>query len=205
MKRLIDIVAAAFALVLLSPVIAAVALAILLLDGRPIFFRQRRPGLHAKPFEMIKFRTMTVSDDSDRIDAGTARITPLGAFLRRTSLDELPEFWNVLRGDMSLVGPRPLLMAYLPHYSAEQARRHDVRPGITGLAQVSGRNAISWEQKLGYDTRYVDTHTLMLDLRILFTTVMKVVRRADVDASEGETMQPFTGTANSKAGTGVER
>ncbi|WP_169542593.1 sugar transferase [Sphingomonas baiyangensis] len=193
MKRLTDLVLAGGALLVLSPVLLAVALAIALRDGRPVLFRQQRPGLRGRPFDILKFRTMRVAAEPGALDATTARVTPLGRFLRATSLDELPALWNVVRGDMSLVGPRPLLMQYLPLYSPEQARRHEVRPGITGWAQVNGRNAIDWERKFALDVWYVDNRSWWLDLRILWMTVMKVVRRADIDAGAEVTMQPFTG------------
>jgi len=163
--------------------------------GTPVFFKQIRPGLHGKPFRMIKFRTMTNACDAQGQalpDAG--RLTPLGRFLRSSSLDELPELWNVLKGDMSLVGPRPLLMEYLPLYTPEQARRHDVRPGITGWAQVNGRNAIGWDEKFALDVWYVDNHTIWLDLKILFSTVKRVLVRDGISAEGEATMSKFTGT-----------
>lgn len=163
--------------------------------GNPVFFRQTRPGLHGKPFNMLKFRTMT---DARGVDGAllpdAVRLTPFGRFLRATSLDELPELWNVLKGDMSLVGPRPLLMEYLPLYSPEQARRHQVRPGITGWAQVNGRNALSWEDKFALDVWYVDHRTLLLDLKILWLTVRKVLVREGISAVGEATMSKFTGS-----------
>jgi lipopolysaccharide/colanic/teichoic acid biosynthesis glycosyltransferase/glycosyltransferase involved in cell wall biosynthesis len=194
-KRCFDIVASAAALVLLSPVLAITALAVRLQMGAPVLFRQTRPGLAGRPFEILKFRTMRdATDASGRpLDDGE-RLTGLGRFLRATSLDELPEFWNVLRGDMSLVGPRPLLMQYLPLYSAEQARRHDVRPGLTGLAQVNGRNALSWDEKFGLDIRYVDGRSFWGDLKILFSTVFKVLRRDGISAASHATMPAFEGS-----------
>lgn len=194
-KRGFDLVAAALALVLLSPAIAVVAWQIRRKLGSPVFFRQSRPGLHGKPFQMIKFRTMR-----DAVDAHGAllpdaeRITPFGGFLRASSLDELPELWNVLKGDMSLVGPRPLLMEYLPLYSREQGRRHEVRPGITGWAQVNGRNALRWEDKFELDVWYVDNRSFWLDLKILMLTVKKVFVREGISAAGQATMPKFTGS-----------
>ena len=165
--------------------------------GRPIFFRQVRPGLHGKPFEMVKFRTMTSEHGPDgQLLPDAMRLTPFGSFLRATSLDELPELWNVLKGDMSLVGPRPLLMEYLPLYTPEQARRHEVRPGITGWAQVNGRNAISWADKFALDVWYVDHRSLWLDVRILWLTVRKVVVRDGISAHGDATMPKFEGSQN---------
>jgi lipopolysaccharide/colanic/teichoic acid biosynthesis glycosyltransferase len=162
--------------------------------GSPVFFRQVRPGLHGKPFEMVKFRTMTSERGPDgQLLPDAVRLTPFGRFLRATSLDELPELWNVLKGDMSLVGPRPLLMEYLPLYTSEQARRHEVRPGITGWAQVNGRNAISWEDKFALDVWYVDHRSLWLDVRILWLTVRKVLVRDGISAAGEATMPKFEG------------
>jgi lipopolysaccharide/colanic/teichoic acid biosynthesis glycosyltransferase len=189
-KRLLDVLASAAALVVLSPVLLAVAVAVRLTMGRPVLFRQRRPGLHGRPFVMYKFRTM-----HDRCDArgrplpDEERSSALGDFLRATSLDELPELINVLAGQMSLVGPRPLLMEYVDRYTPEQARRQEVKPGVTGWAQINGRNEVSWEEKFAMDVWYVDHWSLRLDLRILLVTVWKVVRR------EGTTsVQKFTGS-----------
>lgn len=194
MKRLIDIVGAASALLLLSPVIAASWLVIRLRLGAPTLFAQERPGLGGRPFRMLKFRTMTdARDHRGQLLPDAARLTRLGRFLRSTSIDELPGLWNVLRGDMSLVGPRPLLMSYIPLYSAEQARRHEVRPGITGWAQVNGRNALSWEEKFALDVWYVDHRSLALDLKILLLTVRKVLARDGISAQGEATMTPFTG------------
>lgn len=180
-KRLFDITASFFGLFLLSPVIAVVAFQVSRKLGSPVFFRQIRPGLHGKPFEMIKFRTMRDAfDDSGKPLPDSERITPFGRFLRSTSLDELPELWNVLRGDMSLVGPRPLLMEYMPFYSEDEMLRHTVRPGVTGLAQVSGRNAISWNDKLAYDVVYVKSQTFWLDIKIIFMTIFQVFKREGV-------------------------
>lgn len=168
--------------------------------GTPVFFHQLRPGLHGRPFKMVKFRTMTDSrgPDGDLLD-DAGRLTSLGRLLRATSLDELPELWNVLKGDMSLVGPRPLLMEYLPLYTTEQARRHEVRPGITGWAQVNGRNALSWEEKFVLDRWYVDHQTFWLDVKILFLTLTKVSVRDGISAVGEATMPRFTGSRNGNA------
>ena len=195
MKRLIDICLSLIAFLLLSPVIICVAVLVRFKLGSPMLFRQTRPGLHGKPFKMMKFRTMLDAVDSQGNPLpDEVRLTDFGKFLRSTSLDELPELWNVLKGDMSLVGPRPLLMEYLPLYSADQARRHEVRPGVTGWAQINGRNAISWEQKFELDTWYVDNQSLWLDIKILFLTVWKVVHRDGISAAGEATMTRFTGT-----------
>lgn len=195
MKRLIDFVLAAMALVLLSPIIAALAWQIRKKLGSPVLFRQTRPGLHGKPFQMIKFRTMrdAIGPDGQPLP-DSERMTPFGSFLRSASLDELPELWNVLKGDMSLVGPRPLLMEYLPLYSPEQARRHEVRPGVTGWAQINGRNALSWEEKFRLDVWYVDNQSFWLDLKILALTVKKVFVREGISAAGEATMTRFTGS-----------
>jgi lipopolysaccharide/colanic/teichoic acid biosynthesis glycosyltransferase len=195
-KRALDLLAALLALALLAAVIAAVAVAVRVLLGSPVLFRQPRPGLHGRPFTMLKFRTMRDAVGRDGQPLPDAeRLTRFGRLLRATSLDELPELWNVLVGDMSLVGPRPLLMEYLPLYSAEQARRHDVRPGITGWAQVNGRNAISWEQKFALDVWYVDHWTLGLDLRILALTVAKVLHAEGISQDNHVTAEKFRGGA----------
>lgn len=201
MKRAFDIVAAGSALVLLSPVLLVVALMIRCNLGSPVLFSQLRPGLYGRPFRMIKFRTMrdAVGRDGNPLP-DVERMTSLGTKLRASSLDELPELWNVLLGDMSLVGPRPLLMQYVPLYSAEQARRHDVRPGLTGWAQVNGRNALSWEDKFALDIWYVDNHRFALDFKILWLTVRKVLIRDGISADGEATMAPFTG--NRKDGEG---
>lgn len=193
-KRFIDIIASLCALILLAPVMAIVAWNIRKKLGSPVLFRQVRPGRDGKPFEMVKFRTMrdAVDSDGNPLD-DSQRMTPFGSFLRASSLDELPELWNVLKGDMSLVGPRPLLMEYLPLYSDEQNRRHEVRPGVTGWAQVNGRNALSWDEKFKLDIWYVDNQSLWLDLRILFMTVKKVVVKEGISASGEVTMSKFTG------------
>lgn len=197
MKRAFDIVCSAGMLLLLAPAFALIALVVRLNMGSPVFFRQVRPGLQARPFRMLKFRTMRDSVDKHGHPLPDGeRLTALGRFLRRTSLDELPEMWNVLVGDMSLVGPRPLLMEYLPLYTTEQARRHEARPGITGWAQVHGRNAISWEQKFAYDVWYVDNQSLALDLRILWMT-LEVIWRAQGIAQAGQaTAEKFRGTSS---------
>lgn len=197
MKRLFDCFASLVALLLLSPVIALVAWKIRKNLGSPVIFRQQRPGLHGKPFEMIKFRSMRDAVDKDgNTLPDLERMTPFGEKLRNASLDELPGLWNVLKGDMSLVGPRPLLMQYLPLYNSEQARRHDVRPGITGWAQVNGRNAISWESKFKLDVWYVDNRSLLLDIKILFLTVKKVFIKEGISADGHVTIEPFKGSVN---------
>ena len=193
-KRLVDIIGALIGLVLFSAVMLAIALAIVLTMGRPILFRQIRPGKGGNPFQMVKFRTMKTTLDSEGNPLPDAvRITRLGHFLRSTSLDELPEFWNVLRGEMSLVGPRPLLMEYLPLYSPTQARRNDIRPGITGWAQVNGRNSLSWQDKFALDVWYVDHQTLSLDLRILILTLRKVIAREGIAGKGQATAEKFAG------------
>jgi lipopolysaccharide/colanic/teichoic acid biosynthesis glycosyltransferase len=195
MKRVFDLVVAAAAVVLLAPLMLGIALAVRLCLGRPVFFVQERPGHGGAPFRMIKFRTMRDAvDAAGRLLPDGERLTRLGNFLRSTSLDELPELWNVLRGDMSLVGPRPLLMEYLPRYSAEQARRHEVKPGITGWAQVNGRNALSWEQKFALDVWYVDHACLRLDLKIIALTFWKIIRRDGISQEGYATMPVFMGS-----------
>ena len=196
LKRLIDITASSAALVALSPVLAVTAYKVKKDLDSPVLFKQTRPGLNGKPFEMIKFRTMKDATDKDGNPLpDSERLTPFGQKLRSTSLDELPELWNVLKGDMSLVGPRPLLMEYLPLYSNEQARRHNVRPGVTGYAQVNGRNAISWEQKFALDTWYVDNQSLWLDFKILAKTVKQVLVKDGISAEGEATMSKFTGSS----------
>jgi lipopolysaccharide/colanic/teichoic acid biosynthesis glycosyltransferase len=193
-KRAFDLFAAILALLILAVPLAALAWQVRRKLGSPIFFTQVRPGLHGKPFQMVKFRTMTdARDDSGALLPDLQRLTSFGCFLRTSSLDELPELWNVLRGEMSLVGPRPLLMEYLPLYSSEQARRHEVRPGITGFAQVNGRNAISWADKFTLDVWYVDNRSLWLDVRILWLTVRKVLVREGISAAGEPTMPKFEG------------
>ncbi|HEY9279261.1 MAG TPA: sugar transferase [Eoetvoesiella sp.] len=195
-KRLFDITASGLALLILSPVLAIVALLTYCRLGAPVLFRQERPGLHGKPFEMIKFRTMkNIYDEQGGLLSDAQRLTSFGAFLRSSSLDELPELWNVLKGDMSLVGPRPLLMEYLPLYTAQQSRRHELRPGITGWAQISGRNTVSWEEKFKLDVWYVDHHTFWLDMKIIFRTIKKVLLRDGISAAGEATTSRFTGTA----------
>jgi len=193
-KRLFDITFSAFGLLFFGPVVAFLAWQIRRKLGSPVIFRQVRPGLNGTPFEMIKFRTMRDAYDSNGLPLpDSQRMTPFGSFLRSSSLDELPELWNVLKGDMSLVGPRPLLVEYLPLYSSEQYRRHEVRPGITGWAQVNGRNALSWEEKFKLDVWYVDNQSFWLDCKILFLTVKKVLVRDGISADGEATMTKFTG------------
>ncbi len=195
MKRLFDVLLSLIALTLLSPIIALVAWKIRKNLGSPVLFCQTRPGLNGKPFEMVKFRTMKDAvDQKGNPLPDSERMTPFGDKLRNSSLDELPELWNVFKGEMSLVGPRPLLMQYLPLYSKEQSRRHDVRPGITGWAQINGRNAISWEEKFALDVWYVDNKTLWLDTKILILTVKKVFLKEGISADGHVTIEPFTGT-----------
>ena len=195
-KRCFDIFASFWGLLLLAPVIIIVAWQIRRKLGAPVLFRQTRPGLNGKPFEMIKFRTMRDAlDTAGNPLPDSERMTPFGSFLRSSSLDELPELWNVLKGDMSLVGPRPLLMEYLPLYSPEQYRRHDVRPGVTGWAQINGRNALSWDEKFKLDVWYVDNQSLWLDLKIIFLTIRKVIVRDGISAAGEVTMSRFEGSA----------
>jgi len=198
LKRPLDVCIAAAALVALAPLLLAAALAIRLTMGAPALFRQARPGLHGQPFTLLKFRTMSDRRGPDGAPLPDAeRLTPLGRFLRQTSIDELPQLVNVLRGEMSLVGPRPLLLAYLPLYTPQQARRHEVRPGITGWAQVQGRNGLSWEQKFDLDVDYVDRQSLRLDLRILCLTVHKVLRREGISQQGQATAAAFSGAPTS--------
>ena len=195
LKRAIDVAGAAVLLVLLSPVLAAIAIAVRLRMGSPVLFRQLRPGRYGRPFTLVKFRTMADARGHDGVPhPDSVRLTALGRFLRSTSLDELPELLNVLAGEMSLVGPRPLLMEYLPLYSPEQRRRHDVTPGVTGWAQVNGRNALTWDDKFALDTWYVDHRSLRLDFRILGRTLRQVVGGHGVSAPGHETMEPFRGS-----------
>lgn len=194
LKRTFDIVASASAIVVLAPVLAVVAIMVRLRMGSPVLFRQTRPGLGGRPFGMIKFRSMRDAcgaDGNPRSD--DERLTPFGRWLRATSLDELPELWNVLKGDMSLVGPRPLLMEYLPLYSAAQARRHEVRPGLTGWAQINGRNALDWDRKFELDVWYVDRHNLWLDVKIMLLTIRYILTRDGISAPGSSTMDKFTG------------
>ncbi len=195
-KRWLDVVGAACGLLLTAPAQAVVAIEVRRCMGSPVLFKQRRPGLHGVPFTMLKFRTMlNAADSSGRPLPDAERLTSLGRRLRETSVDELPELWNVLRGDMSLVGPRPLLIEYLDRYTPEQARRHDVRPGVTGWAQINGRNSLSWEEKFALDVWYVDHVSLSLDLQILWRTVRAVLAREGVSAAGHETMPEFSGAA----------
>ena len=199
-KRVFDITAALVALLLLASLLALVAWQIRRKLGSPVLFRQIRPGLHGRPFEMVKFRTMRdVVDANGQPLPDDQRLTPFGSWLRSTSLDELPELWNVLKGEMSLVGPRPLLMEYLPLYTPEQARRHEVRPGVTGWAQINGRNALSWDEKFRLDVWYVDHQSLWLDLKILMLTVRKVFVREGISAAGEATMPRFTGSGLKEA------
>ena len=194
LKRLFDILVSLFVLILFSPLYLFLAYKVKKNLGSPVLFKQIRPGLHGKPFEMVKFRTMKDAVDGQGNPLPDAeRLTPFGKMLRATSLDELPEFWNVLKGEMSLVGPRPLLMEYLPLYNERQAKRHEVKPGITGYAQVNGRNTISWEQKFELDTWYVENRSFCLDIKILFKTVWKVVAKDDINAVNDATMPKFEG------------
>lgn len=198
-KRVFDLAIAVPAFVVSLPLQAGVAAIVASKLGRPVLFRQSRPGLHGQPFEMVKFRTMLPVDRARGWTDDASRMTSLGRALRSTSLDELPTLWNVVRGDMSLVGPRPLLMHYLDLYTPEQARRHEVRPGLTGLAQTSGRNGLSWENKFLLDVQYVDRHTLVGDLRIICKTMQLVVRRDGISAEGEVTMPEFGHTSNFQA------
>ncbi|MCS6548028.1 sugar transferase [Curtobacterium flaccumfaciens pv. flaccumfaciens] len=200
-KRFSDIVGASLALVALAPVLAVVAVLVAARLGRPVLFRQPRPGLHGKTFTILKFRTMLEPDPAAGLVSDSDRLTPLGSFLRSTSLDELPSLWNILRGDMSFVGPRPTLCRYLDLYTAEESRRHDVLPGLTGLAQVRGRNALPWPERLRSDVEYVDTVTLGLDLRILLRTVVVVLRREGIAAPGHVSSDVFEGTAAMTGGS----
>jgi lipopolysaccharide/colanic/teichoic acid biosynthesis glycosyltransferase len=205
-KRGLDILGAGFGLLLLAPIIAVLAFMVRRKHGAPICFRQKRPGKGGKPFEMVKFRTMTDERGKDgELLPDAQRLTPFGQFLRSTSLDELPELWNVLKGEMSLVGPRPLLMEYLPLYSERQARRHDLKPGITGWAQINGRNALSWEEKFELDVWYVENRTLWLDIKILFLTVWQVVKRDGISHGEEATMPRFEGAGERRASQELSR
>lgn len=195
-KRLFDISIAFFALIFLMPLLILLGLIVQVKHGRPILFKQQRPGFSGNPFKFYKFRTMTNEKDHEgKLLPDANRLTPFGTFLRRTSLDELPSLINVLKGDMSLVGPRPLLMQYIPLYNEFENRRHEVKPGITGCAQVNGRNSISWEEKFKLDVWYVDNQSFWLDLKILFLTVYKVFKREGISAEGEATMQPFTGSS----------
>lgn len=205
-KRCLDLSLTIAALPLLAPLLALTAILVRLKLGTPVLFRQERPGLQGRPFFLVKFRSMTNAQDAEGdLLPAAMRLTPFGHWLRSTSLDELPELWNVLRGDMSLVGPRPLLMDYLPLYTPEQARRHEVRPGMSGVAQVRGRNAISWEERFALDVWYVDHHTLALDLCILCLTAWQVVRRKGISPSNQAIMPRFAGPVPDDTSTQEER
>lgn len=194
-KRALDLTIGAIAFAILFPVLLLLALLVRVKLGSPVIFRQQRPGLHGKPFTLYKFRTMTSARDAaGNLLPDAERLTPFGRFLRSTSLDELPELWNVLKGDMSLVGPRPLLMQYLDRYTPEQARRHEVRPGVTGWAQVNGRNALTWEQKFALDVWYVDNLSLWLDVKIILLTVWKIFRREGISQPGQATAEEFMGS-----------
>ncbi|UVL85607.1 sugar transferase [Pseudomonas sp. B21-028] len=194
MKRVVDFAGALMGLIILSPIIVVVAILIKHKLGGPVLFRQVRPGREGKPFKMIKFRTMRDAYDHNNVPLPDAqRMTPFGSFLRSSSLDELPELWNVLKGDMSLVGPRPLLMEYLPLYNERQYLRHRVRPGVTGWAQINGRNALSWPEKFELDVWYVENRSFWLDLQIIALTVKKVMKKDGISASGEATMSKFTG------------
>lgn len=194
-KRLLDLAVAGPGFLAVSPVLWVIALIIRVMEGPPVFFRQVRPGKGGRPFRIVKFRTMNHARDSEgHLLPDAERLTPFGRFLRSTSLDELPELYNILKGDMSLVGPRPLLMQYLGRYTPEQARRHEVKPGLTGWAQVNGRNALSWEEKFKLDVWYVDNWSVALDLKILIMTVVKVLRREGISQPGQATMEKFLGT-----------
>jgi len=193
-KRIFDIMLTLIGVLLLSPVFFLVALMVKNKLGSPLFFKQVRPGLNGNLFDMYKFRSMTNERDTDgKLLSDEARLTKFGKFLRSTSLDELPSLWSVLKGDMSLVGPRPLLVEYLPLYSERQSRRHEVRPGVTGWAQVNGRNAISWDEKFDFDVWYVDNQSIWLDIKILLLTIKKVILRDGISAKNEATMPRFTG------------
>ncbi len=200
-KRALDFSLSLVGLLLVSPLIVVLACLVRLLLGSPVLFRQERPGRFGRPFNLLKFRTMTDDRDAQgQLQADVLRLSGFGRFLRSASLDELPELWNVVLGDMSLVGPRPLLMRYLDRYTSEQARRHKVRPGITGLAQIKGRNALTWERKFEWDVYYVDHVNLRLDVRVLWLTLIAVLRRQGVSAEGHATMPEFMGTAASRDG-----
>ncbi len=204
LKRAIDVLGAVVGLAVFALPMAVIAIAVWRSMGRPVLFRQTRPGLHGRPFVLYKFRTMTdARDEQGRLLPDEQRLTRLGRWLRATSLDELPELWNVLKGDMSLVGPRPLRLEYLPRYTAEQMRRHEVKPGLTGWAQVNGRNTLSWDEKFQKDIWYVDNWSLCLDFKILLRTVVSVARREGISAPDHVTMPEFTGTQTG-GGSGPE-
>ncbi|MCX7817487.1 MAG: sugar transferase [Syntrophales bacterium] len=195
LKRTFDLFFAILLFIFLSPAILSIALMVYLFMGKPVLFKQLRPGKHGKAFFLYKFRTMTdVRDEKGNLLPDSLRLTPLGKFLRKTSLDELPQLINVIKGELSFVGPRPLLMEYLPRYSPEQARRHEVKPGITGWAQIHGRNAITWEEKFKLDVWYVDNWSFWLDLKILWQTVIEVARQRGINAPGSDTMPEFVGS-----------
>jgi len=199
-KRCLDLAVAIVALIVTSPVLLCAALAIRWKDGSPVFFRQLRPGYKGRPFTFLKFRTMSnVTDESGTLLPDADRLTSIGLLLRKLSIDELPQLWNVLRGDMSLVGPRPLLVHYLEHYTPEQARRHDVMPGITGWTQINGRNGLSWKEKFAYDVWYVDHRSFWLDLKILWLTIAAVLRREGINQPGVATADQFTGIETNPA------
>lgn len=195
MKRLFDIFVAGISLLLLWPLLLVIALLVRRQMGSPILFRQVRPGLYGRPFELVKFRSMRPPKEGCQPAADAERLTRFGRFLRASSVDELPELWNVLRGDMSLVGPRPLLMEYLPLYTPDQARRHEVRPGLTGWAQVNGRNALEWDDKFALDLWYVENHNLWIDMKILWMTLIAVAKRRGIDDHSGTGQVRFSGSA----------
>lgn len=195
LKRAFDLLLGLFSILFLLPLLVLIGICIRLVLGMPVFFKQERPGLHGKPFTIYKFRTMTDErDEKGKLRPDGQRLTRLGRFLRKTSMDELPELFNVIKGDMSIVGPRPLLMQYLDRYTPEQARRHDARPGITGWAQVNGRNAISWEEKFKLDVWYVDNWSIPFDMKIIAMTVSKVLKREGIKQPGQATMEEFWGT-----------
>ena len=198
-KRVLDVVLTVIALVLLAPIIAVVALAVRLRLGSPVIFRQARPGRQERLFTLIKFRTMVSAPDAGPLN-DDQRMTPLGSLLRSTSLDELPELWNVLRGEMSIVGPRPLLPEYLPLYTPEQRHRHDMRPGLTGWSQINGRNATTWEEQFAFDVWYVEHWSIGLDLKIIWRTIMVVLSRQGISQDGEVTRRPFTGSTQNTAG-----
>lgn len=193
-KRILDLAFALLLLIVLSPIMVLAAIALRTESGGPVLFRQQRPGRHMSIFTVYKFRTMRVEIEKDgKPLSDFDRMTKVGSFLRKTSIDELPQLFNILRGEMSFIGPRPLLVQYLEHYSSEQSRRHDVKPGISGWAQVNGRNAISWEEKFKYDVWYVDNQSLILDIKIFFLTIYKLIKRDGINTSEKDTMPVFRG------------
>lgn len=198
-KRILDIISSLLAIILLSPLLGMLAvIGAFEMKGNP-FFTQERPGKDEKIFKLVKFRTMTnAKDENGELLSDAERLTKYGKFLRNTSLDELPELFNILKGDMSVIGPRPLLVQYLPRYNAHQHRRHEVRPGLSGWAQVNGRNAISWEDKFNYDVEYVDNYSIVMDLKILFMTILNVLKREGISSETSATMEEFMGTPEKK-------